>query len=150
MMNWAATNNIRHIPHNDKSFRDQLPPAWAFYCDDDGLPTSQSRTTAREWELKSHEPTCIFGTRSIIVKDTQQLLFVREQLGDLPTNAPSSYKPADDWTPTQAAFEKAWKPYEKSLGDVASGAATIYEAIKAESYFDFETSELLKNNSRPR
>ena len=117
--------------------REALPDDLAFFLDDEHAP--EPFTTVNLWSLKRHN-TLVFGHRDGQVGCVDRFMLFREKIGTFPTQPPRWWKPDDKiYTATGAAFENAWRPFEKEHGPIFQIAAQVYQQVTEGQFLDRET-----------
>ena len=64
--------------------------------------------------------------------------WTREKVGAFPTQPPGWWKQGDHDTATEAAFENAWRPFEREYGPIFQGAAMVYQQVAEDRFLDRE------------
>lgn len=135
MADWFKSNGIAR----EQWRNDRLPDELAIILDDDQLP--EPWTTSNTWNSKWHR-RIVNSARDIQIRNVDQFILFREKVNGFPTQPPGWWKPGDLYTRTAAAFENAWRPFEKQYGPLFQGAAQVYDAVKTGRFVDRESDYL--------
>lgn len=89
------------------------------------------------------------GPLQMQVRNIDKFMLYREKVGSFPTQPPSWWKPTDKlYIATEAAFEHAWRPYEKQYGPIFDTAAMTLHAVNGGVFMDRET-QYMKSTRKP-
>lgn len=133
MRSWFKTHEIKR----QEQTRERLPEHLAFFFTDEHK--ASPFTTVNNWDNNRYQGV-VFGMRDMQVQNVDMFMLYREKAGTFPTQPPSWWKPTDKlYTAREAAFEHAWRPYEKEYGPIFQGAAIALEAVTGGRFWDRDT-----------
>ena len=136
---FAYKEKVGRYPHsfsNGKNFSKEV----AFYCEDETSPRPYTLST--QWSQKLHYIFCVMGYEDSITERVKTFLLFRKTIGRFPLK-PSRPLETFPESEIQEGFYEAWKPYETKLGIHPGASGYTYEAIRGNTFMDYDTSELV-------